>query len=268
MTGTTAAARGRLQRAVGLIAAAWESGAPLAELPPDLRPRTPAEGYRMQEMLGAALGFPVSGWKVGATTPAARRMFRTRAPFAARLYGPRVLDAGARLPGSALRLRGVECEVTLRLGRDLPARRSPYGLDEVRDAVDAVVPSIEVVEPRWADWIAAGIPSVVADGGGNGWMVLGQALAGARRPKGDLSDLPVELEIDGEVAVRGTGANAHGGPYLSLLWLANRMRTGPGLQAGMIVATGSCTGLHKAAPGNAVVARFGALGSVSLTFGG
>jgi len=35
----------------------------------------------------------------------------------------------------------------------------------------------------------------------------------------------------------------------------------------MIVATGSCTGLQKAKPGDAVVARFGSLGSVSLTFG-
>jgi len=187
MTGTSSA-RARHRWAADRIAEAWETGAPLAELPPDRRPRTPAEGYRVQELLTEALGFPVSGWKIGATTPAARRMFRTRAPFAARLYGPRMLSAGARLPGAALRLRGVESEITLRLGRDLPARRSPYGLDEVRDAVDAVIPSIEVVEPRWADWLAAGIPSIVADGGGNGWMVLGAPLEGARRPPGDMLD--------------------------------------------------------------------------------
>jgi 2-keto-4-pentenoate hydratase len=49
-----------------------------------------------------------------------------------------------------------------------------------------------------------------------------------------------------------------------MLWLANQQRSGRGLKAGDIVSTGTCTGLDKVKPGDAVLADFGTLGSVEL----
>jgi 2-keto-4-pentenoate hydratase len=50
--------------------------------------------------------------------------------------------------------------------------------------------------------------------------------------------------------------------------LANDLRTTVGIAAGMIVTTGTYTGLHFARPGNVVKATFAGFGGATVTFGG
>ncbi|MDX2102909.1 MAG: 2-keto-4-pentenoate hydratase [Alphaproteobacteria bacterium] len=253
----------RFTRAVDLLVDAFETGAPLAPLPEDMRPQTPAEGYRIQEMLAERLGYGIVGWKIGATNPGARKMFKTRSPFASRLFKTRLMDSGASLPGAAMRMRGIESEFCLILASSLPPRANAYSAAEVMAAIGGVRAAFEVVEPRWTDWLAAGIASVIADMGGNGQVVLGDGVDGL--PKTDLSECLVEFEVNGDSKARGAGIATEGSPVNALLWLANKVRTGPGLEAGQIIMTGSCTGLFKAAPGDRLRARFEGLGEVALT---
>ena len=50
------------------------------------------------------------------------------------------------------RMRGIEVEVAVRLRKDLLPRAGEPDADTVRDAIGAVLPAIEVVETRLADW--------------------------------------------------------------------------------------------------------------------
>ena len=83
----------------------------------------------------------------------------------------------------------------------------------------------------------------------------------------DLVNWPVTMTADGEVVGQGTGAGALGDPLSSLLWWANkRSSQGRGLSMGQIVTTGTCTGNFRAQPDATVVADFGEMGEVRVSF--
>ena len=94
--------------------------------------------------------------------------------------------------------------------------------------------------------------------------MLGAAIAGWQEI--DRVRPPIAVTIDGAVAARSTG-NSGGDPLRLLTALANHCarRTG-GLREGALVTTGSITGMAFAGPGAEVVADFGPLGTVRLSF--
>ncbi len=256
--------RTRSSTAAEWLEEAFTSGAPLARLPDDIRPRTAAEGYRVQARLVEALGIPVGGWKIGCTSAAARAIMGARGPFAGRILAPRIFASGVALPGRALRTRGLEPEIAVTLARDLPPRAEPYGTAEVAEAIGTFHPAIEIVEPRWHRWLEVGVPSVIADLGANGWLVLGEGTTPAAL--GDPLAVSVQLTVDGLPPAEGTASAVDGGPVVALAWLANHLRRSEGLRAGEVVSTGTCAGFVQAPPEATATARFGGLGSVVLRF--
>ena len=258
--------RERLAAALPWLRAAWETGAPLAALPEEARPRTLAEGYRLQAMMAGVLGFEVAGWRIAGVGKTARACVGARSPFAGRIFAPRILRSGAVLPGRAMRVRGVAPVYAVELSRDLPPRTEPYTSWEVARAVGCIRPAIEVVEPRWTEWRNVGLPGIVADFAATGFLVLGVS---ARRPADTVQgDAVAELRVNGGTAARSDGTVASEGPLAALVWLANQLRRSNGLAAGQVVSTGSRTGLHLAAPGDRITVRLQGAGVASLAFTG
>ena len=253
-----------IAQAAQILAETWRKGATLPGLPETCRPKTAAEAYAVQDAAAAALGEKVAGWKVGATGAMARKLLKTRVPFAGRVYASRVLKTGATIPSDAHPMRGLEAEIAFRLDKDLPPRTRPYTRAEVRRAIGAVHPAIEIVSSRWSDWLAVGVHSVIADHGANGALVIGRPFTAGIDL--DLDTLAVEMQVDGAVVGKGNGAAVIGGPLGSLLWLANMLRRRGGLQAGQYVSTGTCTGLVKAAPGAKVAAIYAGKPRVTFAF--
>jgi 2-keto-4-pentenoate hydratase len=251
------------KRAAALLAAAWREGRTIDPLPEDIRPRTPAEAYRLQAEIMKLLGEKVAGWKVGATGTGARKLLKARGPFAGAILAGRVFKTGVAIPSDAYPMRGLEGEIAFKLGKDLPPRAQPYSMVQVKRAIASVHPAIEIVSSRWSQWPGVGLPSLIADHGSNGALVLGRPFAGAGP---QLDALQVSLSVDGGEVGKGTGADVIGGPHASLLWLANLLRRGPGLQAGQILSTGTCTGLFKAPAKAKVAAAYGGKVRVEFTF--
>lgn len=250
--------------AVGFLTEAWRMGMTLRELPLKCRPRNAAEAYRLQDLLTAELGVPVGGWKIGCTSLAARRIMKARGPFAGRVLAPRIFASGVTLPAAGYRMRGLEGEFAFRLARDLPRRARAYTRAEIRDAVAALLPAIEVIDSRFTDWLKVNLPSVVADQGANGALVLGAPVKGWRRI--DLTKQTARMIVNGKLVGAGTGADCMGDPLAALVWVANLLRRRGGLKAGQVISTGTCTSFHRADPGDAVVADFGRVGKVRLNF--
>ncbi|MCB2102614.1 MAG: fumarylacetoacetate hydrolase family protein [Rhodobacterales bacterium] len=250
--------------AVDILLSARRLNLRLNALPIADRPRDLATAYAVQDRLVAALGDTPVGWKVGCTSRAAQEILGIDRPFAGRLLAATTLESPARVPGAGLRLRGIEAEFGLMLGRDLTPDQAPFTRDSVADAVAAVVPCIEVVEPRYADWRRVDAPGVVADNAAHGLVVTGPVHAGW--PVRDLDRHPVRLTVDGREALHGHGADALGHPLAVLAWLADHA-TGRGrvLAAGDLVITGMCAG-HFRPPATHAVADFGDLGRVEVTF--
>jgi 2-keto-4-pentenoate hydratase len=253
-----------LQRAVAILADAWQIGNPLSELPEDCRPKTAAEGMQLQDALAEQMGFEVGGWKIGCTSAYAQKLLKTDGPFAGRVFAARINRSGATLPGLIYKLRGLEGEFAFVLGEDLKPRKRPYTRAEVREAVAELRPAIEVVDSRFADWLAVNTPSLIADMGCNAALVVGEPVKGWK--KIDLTKATAKMKVNGKVVGSGKGADALGDPLLALTWLANLLRERQGLKAGQVVSTGTCTGFYKSEEKAKVAADFGKLGKVSLSF--
>ena len=160
---------------------------------------------------------------------------------------------------------GVECEIAVRLARDLAASGTAFTADSVAPAIDAYHPAIEIVDDRYADWQTIGAPTLVADDFFAAGCVLGAAVSRAKAP--DLLEVIGRAFINGVEVGRGTGADVLGHPHAALAWLANHLAaSGKSLRAGQIVLTGSLVKTLWLNAGDKAVMELSGLGTVAAEF--
>ncbi len=256
------------RRAAALLLTARRELSPIPALPEDCRPATVAEGYAIQAAVCDLRGGELAGFKIGATSQAARTLLATEEPFHGCLFADGVHDSPATLIAGDTPFRLIEPEFAFRLGADLPARAAPYGRAELVQAIASLHPAFEVVTSAYgAAWTGAGLAQLIADNGVHASLVLGPAMADWGRL--DLAAQEVVFEKDGAEIGRGQGANALGHPLNALAWLADRgVLDGRGLKAGDLVTTGLVTPFTYAEAGAALRADYGPLGAVELAFSG
>ena len=250
------------------VAAARRSRTPLEPLPAELAPRTEADGYRIQEalrdLLAADFGAPV-GYKIGCTSAVMQHYLDIPHPCGGSVFAKGVHDSGVSLRHSDFVRVGVECEIAVRLARDLAPSQAPFTADAVAQAIEAYLPAIEIVDDRYADWQSIGAPTLVADDFFAAACVLGQPVARSAAP--DLLAIVGRAIINGVEVSRGTGADVLGHPHHALAWLANHLAAdGKSLRAGEIVLTGSLVKTIWLAAGDTVLMELAGLGNVSATF--
>jgi 2-keto-4-pentenoate hydratase len=253
-------------KAVALLANAYRTGKPVVELPGPCGPGTEAEAYSIQDALIGHCGWRPWGWKVGATNGAAQRLLGLPGPFSGRLLEHSCHADGARVPLAGGRPALVEAEIAFRLGADLTPGQAPFTCERVAAAVAVAMPAIEVVYPRFVDWLAVGGLQIIADNGAHGCFVSGAETAAW--DSAGMADLAVTLSINGATAAEGTPHNVLGHPLASLVWQADHAAArGRTLRKGEVITTGSCVPLTWAEPGDRVSADFGSLGTVSAILG-
>jgi len=224
----------------------------------DIAPADTAAAYAVQDETLRHIG-PAGGWKVGAKGPDAE-------PACAPLPVAGLLPSDAALLGPPWQMRGIEVEVALRLGRDLDIGDGLPSTEDLIDAVDAVLPAIEVVETRLADWRDSEPLAQLADLQTHGALVLGPTAPLAARDL-DLRHVEAYLAFDGQPVASTYGANPAGDVWRLLGWLAHHCaQRGQPLRAGQVVTTGSCTGLLFAPEGALVQAQLKGIGLVQLRF--
>jgi 2-keto-4-pentenoate hydratase len=217
------------------------------------------DAYAVQD--GLAAGQDVRAWKVSALTPEQQRGFASDRPVAGALFSPFCSDSPAPLARARLVAPLLECEIAFRLGRDLPRRDRAYTEAEIAEAVDAVVPAIEIADCRWGPDATDLLK--LADAMGNGAFVAGAPVTEWSRL--DLTAIGIVLTHGGAEAARGSSARILGNPLRAVIALANAQPLpAGGLRRGQIVTTGTCTTPLPLQAGE-YVAEFAGLGSVRLT---
>lgn len=218
-------------------------------------PASEAEAYAIQAAIMARLG-PIGGWKVG-FTPATGVFTCAPLPAASLRPGPAAI-------GPDCTDRGVEAEIALRLGRDLPARTAPYAAGEILAAIATAHPANEVLQSRYADVTRVDPLSNLADSLSHYGLIYGPAITRWREL--DLSRETVSVLVDGRV-IRTATANPAGDMIPLLVWLADHgARWAGGLRAGQVVTTGSWTGKEFVPAGAEVTIRFTRCGEVAVRF--
>ncbi|MFO1109852.1 MAG: fumarylacetoacetate hydrolase family protein [Bradyrhizobium sp.] len=258
----------RILAAAKFIATARRGRAPLAALPPDIIPANEAEGYQVQralhDLLRPQMGSLV-GYKIGCTSKVMQDYLQIPHPCGGGVFEKGVHASGVKLAASGYVRVGVECEIAVRLARDLPPAGQTFTAEAAGAAVEAYYPAIEIVDDRYVKWERLGAPTLVADDFFAAGCVLGAPVARSAVP--DLLQVTGRAIINGKEEGRGTGADVLGHPHHALAWLANHLAAeGRGLHAGQIVLTGSLMKTVWLNAGDHVRMELDGLGVVEATF--
>src|SRR5688572_6275690 len=118
----------------------------------------------------------IAGWKIALTSKAMQQMTGVDQPAAGAIFSKVVFPSPARLDLGAYHHLGVEFEVAVRLGADLPASGGPWTRASVAGRVAACLPAFELVEDGEADYTTLDAFTLVAQNTWNGGVVLGTPL--------------------------------------------------------------------------------------------
>ena len=178
-----------------------------ARLPAHISPATIEQAYDMQDAFNALIAperGPLAGYKIALTTPVMQRMVGFDSPCAGAVFQQGVHHSPAEVNGDDYVRLGAECEIAVRLARDLPASGAPYDRAKASEAVGALMAAFELVDDRGADYSNLYFLDVVADNTWNAGVVLGPETTDWTAL--DLGDAQGEMTINGATA--GTGSRA------------------------------------------------------------
>jgi 2-oxo-3-hexenedioate decarboxylase/2-keto-4-pentenoate hydratase len=256
-------------RAADLLCAARLERRRLDRLPEECRPADERAAYAVQDALHAALTAAghgaLAGHKIGCTTAVMQRFLGITNPCAGGVFAPTLRHGAGEFRHADFRHVGVECEIAVRLARDLPAAGAPYDRAAAGAAVGACMAAIEVVDDRYEDYRTLDTPTLIADDFFNAACVLGVPIAAWRTL--DLAGLRGRMTINGAAVGTGRGGDILGHPLEALAWLANALAARDrGLEAGAFVLLGSVVETRWVARGDRVEVEIEGLGAARARF--
>ena len=233
-------------------------------LPPELMPADLDEAYRVRgefEAIEQQRGRgAVAGYKIGLTTPIMQSLCGVDEPCYGAIFSSEVHDRRAELATSDYCRLGIETEIAMRLGADLPQGGD---VERVGAAVESVMAAIELLEDLRHDYTRLSAAAMVAGNVWNAGVVLGEPVTDWRRL--DLAEATARLTVNGREIGQGRGGDVMGNPLNALCWLANKLAAaGTPLRAGMIVMTGSMVPIQFPSPGDRAVVEVEGLGRAEL----
>jgi 2-keto-4-pentenoate hydratase len=231
-------------------------------LPAEIAPANVAQAYAAQLAL-VRLMVPrkgkVAGLKIATTTKVMQQLMGIDHPCGGTIFEHTVHMSPAKLRLADYQHVVIECELALRLARDLPAAATPYTAQSVKPAIGAVMPAFELVEDRNADYKQTSALSIIADNCWNAGIVLGAPVA--YDPSRPLDGIAGRLTINASRTHEGRTD----GPLATLAWIAN-LAAGQDrpLASGMVVITGSVIPTLPIAAGDRFVFTLDGLGSAEI----
>ncbi|MCA8157922.1 2-keto-4-pentenoate hydratase [Burkholderia contaminans] len=235
---------------------------PLRETYPDM---SAEDAYAIQSIntdRRISEGRRVVGRKVGLTSPVVQRQLGVDQPDFGSLFDDLSFGDAEIVPLSILHQPKVEAEIGFVLGRDLNMECPTH--QEVLQAVDYLIPALEIVGSRIDSWNIKFVDTV-ADNASSGVYVLGSTPIS---PSGlDLSLAGMCLSRRGEPVSTGAGAACLGNPLNAVVWLARTMmRLGKPLRAGELVLSGALGPMVAVNPGDVFECSINGLGTVRTEF--
>ena len=207
-------------------------------------------------------GARVIGRKIGLTARAMQVALNVNEPDFGVLLDDMLVEDGDEVDLGTMLQPRIEAELAFVLDRDLagPGVSAATALA----AVAGVLPAVEIVDSRVADWKIK-LVDTVADNASSGRLVVGGRM---RRPTElDLRLVGMAISRNGEVIDTGAGAAALGNPARCVAWLANKLGAfGTTLRAGDVILPGAVHRMVAVRPGDVFRAEYAHLGAVTARF--
>lgn len=265
--GKMAIAFDRYREAAERLRTALTAGTPCAPILDLIDSTDVAGAYAVQEIgttRALAEGRQLSGRKIGLTSLAVQKQLGVHEPDFGMLFADMAIMDGDEVSVGRLLQPRVEAEIAFVMGCGV--EDAGVSADALAAAVDYVLPALEIVDSRIANWRIS-LADTIADNASSGLYVLGKsprALHGL-----DLRLCGMVMESDGQIVSTGVGAACLGHPLSALAWLAAKMaQVGRPLRAGDIVLSGALGPMVEVVPGHGYHAEVAGLGSVGVRFAG
>lgn len=209
-------------------------------------------------------GRAIRGYRMGRTSGPRQDMLGVAEPDFGMLIDDMFVDDGNVVPITTFLQPRVVAEIGFLMADDLVG--PGVSTSDALAAIDGILPVIEIVDSRIADWRVQ-VADTVADNASSGRVVLGSRVTPASAI--DLRLVGLLLYRNGVATESGAGAAALGNPLRCLTWLANRLLPPErGLRRGDIVLSGPLHRLVPVRPYDAYQAEFAHLGTVTVQFDG
>ena len=252
-------------RAAATIIAARRHKRRMPQIDHKHQPESLIEAYAVQDQVVKYIGGEAEGWKIGCTNVVAQKQLGVDEPFRGRVLRKAVYASPAVVSASNTVMRVVETELAFRMGAGLPLKNAPYTKETVAPAIEALIPSLEIVDSVWEDWEKVGALHLISDNACHAGLVLGEDCRDWQDV--DLAEFEVSVSMNGDTPLTGKGGNALGHPLNGVAWLANDLASlGRELKAGEVISTGVLTGLLYANAGDKIIADYGRFGTIELAF--
>jgi 2-keto-4-pentenoate hydratase len=246
------------------IAALWRERRQIDALPAELTPADLDEAYAIRQVfediaIAGGRG-AVAGYKIGLTTPIMQRLCGVDQLIYGAIFASEVHHGRAELAVRNYCRLGIETEIAVHLGEDLP-----HGGDRERVArsVESCMAAIELLEDLRHDYKRLSAAAMVAGNVWNAGVVIATPVTDWRRL--DLAQLTARLTINGREIGTGKGGDVMGNPLNALAWLADkRAAQGAPLKRGTIVMTGSMVPIQFPAAGDRAIVEVEGLGTAEL----
>lgn len=241
---------------------ARKNNAPLPDYPGE-RPTTLAYAYAVQDASLALWDKPIGGWKVGRVNPPEEARLGINR-LAGPIFAETIFENGiapVEMPIFSDGFGAVEAEFMVRLAVPQGGLPLPRTDAETIEWVSDIRIGIEIASSPYSRINEEGPLVTISDHGNNFGLILGPQVP--RGQWGNLSDIEVTVDIDGQQAGCATTAQMLDGPLGAVRFLLENMADRAiDRQDGWWISTGAVTGVHQISAGQSAQARFAGIGSV------
>ena len=221
------------------------------------------DAYKIQKInIEKALenGDVMTGKKIGLTSLAMQESLGVDQPDYGFLLKSMEVQNNVVPPNTVLQPR-VEGELAFVLKKGLDGQST---IEDGIEATDYVVPAIEVVGSRIADWKLT-IVDTVADNASCGMYLLSDHKINPKEVH--LEDIQLTLYKNGEEINSGEGRDVLGHPAKAVVWLAKCLaHYNVTLNAGDVILSGALSAAIPASKGDRFTCDFGAFETVEIIF--
>jgi len=213
-------------------------------------------------------GDTITGYKIGLTSRAMQQAMNIDTPD----FG--ILLQSMYFPNNSTINTGDFCDPRIEVELGFVMKKPLYGdnvsVEEVLDATDYIVPSLELIAARShrvdpETGYTRKVFDTISDNAANAGYIVGDSRVSPRDI--DLRWSGAILYLNDEVEETGLAAGVMDHPAKGICWVCKRFAShGIGLEPGQFVLSGSFTRPVIARPGDTMRCDYGPLGTISVNF--
>mgnify|MGYP001369350221 CR=1 FL=1 len=230
-------------------------------------PKNEKDAYIIQNYIHKILnenGDKVIGRKIGCTTKVMQDYLHISHPCAGTIREKQCYRSGIVLDYNNYQKVGVECELAIRLSKDIHYAKKP-NIETLYESIKEIITAIEIVDDRYSNWKKFNASYLIADDFFSAGCVLGNS-----KPLFhimEMGKLEGEMLINGIEVGRGRGNDILGNPISALSWLVSRKDIiGEYIPKGQIILLGSLVQTKWLNLGDLVQVNIKDIGSASVSF--